>query len=257
MEDPIIPNQGVMRLDRFAYVMNNPMLFIDPSGNKVCQWGNHDPKCTDYSDVDYHLDHQIERPDNVCKSNDYCHQSYLTYKSLVWELHYVPPDKQILYMTAQAEGYSTSGVYQDAFVEGLARNFYQPYQSCINGSPTCTTNKLYKFLSGYQPWWDGSKSSTDRASDLLGQLANDSSKTDLEADIKDILNYDTASDRGWNLGKIPNRPWQWSNYWRPPESGEAIGYIATPKNIYGAFWWIMTDDQNTKFNKDIKPIQVP
>jgi hypothetical protein len=36
MQDPIIPNQGVMRMDRFAYVVNNPIFFIDPSGNKAC-----------------------------------------------------------------------------------------------------------------------------------------------------------------------------------------------------------------------------
>ncbi len=34
MEDPIIPQQGVMRLDRFAYVNNSPILFTDPTGQR-------------------------------------------------------------------------------------------------------------------------------------------------------------------------------------------------------------------------------
>jgi RHS repeat-associated protein len=33
MEDTIIPNQGVMRLDRYSGMMNNPLKYIDPSGN--------------------------------------------------------------------------------------------------------------------------------------------------------------------------------------------------------------------------------
>ena len=36
MEDPIIPSQGVMRLDRFAYVNNSPYIYTDPSGHLLC-----------------------------------------------------------------------------------------------------------------------------------------------------------------------------------------------------------------------------
>ena len=42
MEDPIIPNQGVMRLERYAYVNNSPIFFIDPSGNRPCDGKNPD-----------------------------------------------------------------------------------------------------------------------------------------------------------------------------------------------------------------------
>ncbi len=44
MEDPIIPQQGVMRLDRYAYVMNNPMFFTDPEGLDIC---DEDGNCYD------------------------------------------------------------------------------------------------------------------------------------------------------------------------------------------------------------------
>ena len=37
MEDPIIPSQGVMRLERYAYVFNMPIFLIDPDGyNPAC-----------------------------------------------------------------------------------------------------------------------------------------------------------------------------------------------------------------------------
>jgi RHS repeat-associated protein len=36
MEDTIIPNQGVMRLDRYSGMRNNPVLFTDPFGKDIC-----------------------------------------------------------------------------------------------------------------------------------------------------------------------------------------------------------------------------
>ena len=45
MEDPIIPNQGVQKLDRYAYVNNSPVFFIDPSGNKACDQIDENGNC--------------------------------------------------------------------------------------------------------------------------------------------------------------------------------------------------------------------
>ena len=45
MEDPIIPSQGVQKLDRYAGMMNNPIFFVDPSGNEVC---DEDGNCYDH-----------------------------------------------------------------------------------------------------------------------------------------------------------------------------------------------------------------
>ena len=36
MEDLIIPNQGVQRLDRYAGMMNNPVFYTDPDGYDIC-----------------------------------------------------------------------------------------------------------------------------------------------------------------------------------------------------------------------------
>lgn len=74
--DSIVPG-GVQGQDRYAYSYNNPVKYTDPSGHKVCQWGDHDPQCNTYSDIDYQLDQQIQKPDDVCRNDKYCYQSYL------------------------------------------------------------------------------------------------------------------------------------------------------------------------------------
>lgn len=72
MEDAIIPQQGVMRLDRFAYVMNNPVFYIDPSGYKACDEFDKNGKCIE--DPQWH-----PRPDRLkvdelttCKGKSDC-----------------------------------------------------------------------------------------------------------------------------------------------------------------------------------------
>jgi hypothetical protein len=171
--------------------------------------------------------------------------------------------KDILCMTAQAEGYGAkeaeyhgAGTYLGNFVEGLARNYWEPYEACQSGSQTCSNSKLYQFLSGYQPWWDGSKSPAERATYLAGYLGADTYRTELEADVRDIVDYRTAEKKGWTTGKIGNRPWQWHNMVRPPNSGEALGYIYW-SNGYGNYFWLLTADQDWYFKKYIKPIEYP
>jgi len=255
--DMIVPG-GVQGLDRYAYSYNNPVKYIDPSGHKPCQWGDPDPACNTYSDMDYHLDQQIEQPDAVCRKSNECYQSYLTYKELVWMLHYVPSIEQILYMTAQTEGYSNkestyygSGTFEGSFLEGLARNYYQPYEACNRGSPTCTESKLYKFMSGYQPWFDSYKSVNERATYLrYSGMNNDTFRSDLELATSNITNPDYARFQGWMTGMWKGEPWQWHNWTRPPGEGEALGWIYLPTS-YGNYFWIMTADQTIYFQNKI------
>jgi hypothetical protein len=125
----------------------------------------------------------------------------------------IPTVEEILYMTAQAEGYAQqgqtyngTGTFEGNFIEGLARNYYEPYEACLTGSWTCSDSKLYKFLSGYQPWWGGNFTPTQRASHLAGQLNNNSYRTSLEKSIGGILNIRRAESQGWTDGYVSGEP---------------------------------------------------
>jgi RHS repeat-associated protein len=48
MEDTIIPNQGVMKLDGYVGMMNNPVRYIDPTGHRVCDDMDEDGNCISY-----------------------------------------------------------------------------------------------------------------------------------------------------------------------------------------------------------------
>lgn len=73
--DSIVPD-GVQGLDRYAFVNNNPLKYIDPSGNN--------PECGPdgmYCNV------HITRPSKSCTGD--CWDSYMTYKNVVKKLEYV------------------------------------------------------------------------------------------------------------------------------------------------------------------------
>jgi hypothetical protein len=257
--DTVVPG-GVQGLDRYAYSYNNPVKYIDPSGHKACHWGDPNKACSEYSDIEYQLDSQIEKPDKKCYAEITCYRSYLTFKALVLSLHYIPSAEEIIYMTAQAEGYSQkgneyygSGTYENNFIEAIARNYYQPYRACEIGSYTCTTSKLYKFMSGYQVWFDGTKSQTSRASNLIKQGVNNNSyRGDLEQQVENILDPRIASQEGWTQGiGLGDNSWQWHNWTRPPTEGEAIGWIYLVTD-YGNYLWIMTYNQTQYFQDEIE-----
>ncbi len=260
--DILIPNMSnPAYFDRFSYVLNNSINYLDPTGHKPCQWGDSNPACDTYSDVDYDLDHQIEKPDDVCRKDNECFQAYLTFKVIVISLHYLPSIDEILYMTAQAEGYGNknmpyngSGNFEDNFIEGLARNYYQPSMACERGAYTCSQSKLYKFMSGYQPWFSSRQSPAERADYLIKSNKNNSFRNNLENDVHHILNEKYASAHGWTNGMMAGEPWQWHNYWRAPDENEALGWIYSP-SPYGNYFWIMTVDQTDHFKKFIDPIQ--
>jgi len=44
---------GVQGLDRYAYTLNNPMRYIDPSGHRSCDYEDDDGNCQSYTDEDY------------------------------------------------------------------------------------------------------------------------------------------------------------------------------------------------------------
>jgi hypothetical protein len=85
-------------------------------------------------------------------------------------------------------------------------------------------------------------------------LEVDTYRTDLESDIQDILDPGIAGapEKGWTNGMWTGEPWQWHNWWRPPEKGEALGWVYLP-TAYGNYFWIMTADQTIHFQRVIKP----
>ncbi len=249
--DTLIP-VGVQGLDRYAYVMNNPLNYTDSNGHHYC-----DSKYEAEDVCDWY--NKADPKDEVCRADRECYQAYLTYNELIFQLGRIPSVDEILYMTAQTEGYSNkdrayhgSGTYSGNFTEALARNYYQPEMACIRESSTCTGSKLYKFMSGYQVWFGGSQTPYQRATNLISSgLNNDTYRSDLEADIANILDPVYAQLSGWDQGLVPNVPWQWHNWIRPPNSGEALGWIYLP-NPNGNYFWIMTIDQTEYFQHEIE-----
>jgi hypothetical protein len=252
--DTIIPQQqGVQGWDRYAYTNNNPVKYTDPSGHHYC-----DSKYATEEACNWY--NQAPLPDDVCQTEIFCYQAYLTYNEIIFQLGRIPTEKEVLYMTAQAEGYSNkdstyngSGTFEGNFVEALARNYYQPIAACARGSWTCTESKLYKFLSGYQVWYDRSITAVERAVYLIDNgLNNEAYRGGLNSGIDIILNPDMATQKGWDQGMVGDQPWQWHNWIRPPTKYEALGWIYLPTG-YGNYFWILTADQTIYFQREIKP----
>ncbi len=250
--DTIVPGAGnPQAYDRYAYVLNNPMKYIDPTGYHYC-----DSKYAAEDACNWY--NKANPPDKKCRADKACYQAYLTYNELIFQLGRIPTVDEILYMTAQTEGYINkdseyhgSGTYENNFVAGLARNYYQPYRACERGSWTCTESKLYKFMSGYQVWFGGSQTPYQRAIHLkYDGVYNDTYRADLEVVTSNITNIKYATFQGWLSGMWNGKPWQWHNWTRPPDDGEALGWIYLPTS-YGNYFWIMTADQTTQFHNEI------
>ncbi len=52
--DPIVPNlMNITAFDRYAYVLNNPVKYIDPTGHDPCNNGSYNPMCPPSNSRDY------------------------------------------------------------------------------------------------------------------------------------------------------------------------------------------------------------
>ena len=214
---------SVQGYDRYAYVDNNPVNKIDPSGHWSCEGitGSSYNGCR-RNNPDYHTN---LTPSDKCQGD--CFDAYLTYEALVSKLGRIPTMDEILYMTAATE-YTAyidmkSGVEEDG-AEGLARNYY--YWCGTNG---CQGDELYNFMSGYEPWMDRSgiennvKTPTQRAMHLIAALEGPNKEWlwgDVENKILDENKMHYAQGQGWTLGKMGDEIWQWYGpFWIRPHSG--------------------------------------
>jgi len=248
--DTIIPGAAnPQNWNRFSYVLNSPIIYLDPSGRCTVagHWMPDSSAACDW----YNVESAISKPSDQCTGD--CHDAYLTYKSLAHKLHRIPSLKEILYMTADTE-YTLYAGYKgvrEFGQEGLARNYYeQCFSDSLEG---CQGDELYNFLSAYQPWsdWKGTdnnkKTPGERAQTLQNTL--NQNKTWLWDDVLPILNPVSDEEKSWMDGKWDGQPWQWFGPMRP--SQYCINHVSpflSITNEDGTRFWMLFAEEDDIFD---------
>jgi hypothetical protein len=171
------------------------------------------------------------------------------YNELVELLGRDPTIEEILYMTIWSEYWliQKGNEHQLIGQEAIARSYYQ-----FCGTNGCTQDELFKFLSGYQPWF-GHPGVVDEnldslAAKLYKMLTNEYnfnlSGEEVYSQIDDILNVDeVARPLGWTDGKWDNKPSQWYGPCDVSPQGKTFGYSKTDFAIV----WIGYPDQPGRY----------
>jgi hypothetical protein len=250
--DSIIPNPGdPIAFDRYSYVRNSPIRYVDPSGHNYCDSDNALAEdCQGITDL---------LPDEACRADISCYDAYLAYYWLVLLLGSKPSDLDLLYMTVVTEywAYSDDSSLAEIAQEGLARNYYA---SC--GRDGCQGSEIYQFLKGYAPWIgrasiiDGTAAT--RAGNLLSAW-NSGANSYVTDHATTILNAKDLGDThtSWTSGYDLNRPWQWYGpfEWDPSNKPD-VGYLSSDDAILAVDlgnnqgFWLFTGAQTEHFNKD-------
>jgi RHS repeat-associated protein len=239
--DSIIPG-GVQGLDRYAYVSNSPLNYIDPSGHSV-DCGIGDPYCSAGK-----FNFRLTKPSDQCTED--CYDAYLTLEAVSYQLGRPPSLEEIIYMTAATEYLSRTdqdGV-REFGQEGLARNYYE---QC--NSDGCQGDELYNFLSAYEPWsdWKGvdrnKKTPVERAGHLVQFL--DKNISWLWDDVSQILDISTAKRLGWTNGKWTGEPWQWFGPFTPSKTciRNVTPYISSNTGN-GTYFWMLFAEEDANFS---------
>ncbi len=229
----VIASDGPQGLDRYAYVDNNPVMLSDPTGNTaVCSdhdYGGHIvTNCPD----DGKDPSDIPQPTSCGNQQSLtdCQAAYETLKALIKTLWRMPTMEEIIRMTVRTEAWpglksSTASANADQglndFQEGLARAYYG---ICGSTGADCKEagDKLYLFLSGYQPWLGRKCSgngycevSTAKAASQAAMLnydrtyEGDGTTQDLNTFVGDILKPKISD---WTNGRNAMKAWQWYTY---------------------------------------------
>lgn len=207
------------------YTLGNPINRIDPSGHDSCVVWN-GTTCIVGEDGTYYpsgfrptgygkevapllIANAGYQPSSACLANAECSDSYNTLVSVVAKLGYAPSEKQILAMTASAEYFDyrnyNGGAVGSVGQEGLARNYYN---ACSNDG--CSGDELYKFMSGFSPWFGGAGATgaefSDSRADLL--LSHGINGEDIRRHTNAIFG-EYAIGQSWDIGLDYDKPWQW------------------------------------------------
>ena len=92
--------------------------------------------------------------------------------------------------------------------EGLARNFYN---ACGGADIYCTNQEIYWFATGYQLWFDSSKTPSERANLLLSYLNSDINREKMQRLVAEVLDFQNARVNKWTEGLWNDKPFKWYN----------------------------------------------
>jgi len=257
--DSVVPNIGnPISYDRYAYGLNNPIRYFDPSGHYACGDGYEDGCIFEREAAKRQVEAAGYRPDVGCASDALCWDSYATFIQVVVGMGSVPSLNAILMMTAGTEYFDYSGNKDVRAVgqEGLARNYYS---AC--GTDGCQGNELYKFMSGFQPWYGspyvkGDGSAAARAGHLMVKGLGHTLASDMKKDVAQIVDSGFAESQRWTNGKYPNEPWQWYTFAMGSGKDPSFGYgpendaILSVDLANGYVFWMFTAAQDGKFNPE-------
>jgi hypothetical protein len=214
--DVIIPNPAdPQNFNRYTYVRNSPINFIDPTGH-----GETDCLPGEDCDFDTPLPAPDPQPDPAPQdcyvlvrcdvdADDYstpctdCPTSgafgdmfnaYEVYLRLVRLVGRSLTYEEVLALLIAAELGSVIGNVPlfEAALEGLARQFYE---RCGSGG-VCTGDQLWKFLGSMQGWFNG---------DVIEKFKNGSYRTFFN-EARRVLTSDA-----WRSGAVGNRPYHYGN----------------------------------------------
>jgi len=102
--DSIVPDStNPQDYNRYTYVGNNPLLFVDPSGHARCMARGGTGECVAW-DV-WNDGPVVYSPSDHCMNDRACVAAYETYKVIVEKIGRHQTHDEMLYMTAQSEGY--------------------------------------------------------------------------------------------------------------------------------------------------------
>lgn len=162
-----------------------------------------------------------------------------------------PTMEEILFMTIVAEYWLFT--QSDEGQEAVARSYYH-----FCKTDGCTKDELFKFLSGYQPWFAGNGRTDDDekiigfAEKMYNLMVNKfnydhANGSKLERKISEILNREFATSKGWHTGKRANRPSQWLTF-KPSSNFKRENALSCTKVGDGMLFCFFTFAQEHNLN---------